>query len=99
MWCHDLNGAAVAKPKTAEAAKALSPYQYPVYGTPAFTQEAQERISILGDDIKTYITTTVAKFVNGDLSLDQWDTYVKTLNNMGLEEYTQLYQTALTGAN
>lgn len=70
-----------------------------MYGTPAFTQEAQERISILGDDIKTYITTTVAKFVNGDLSLDQWDTYVKTLNNMGLEEYTQLYQTALTGAN
>lgn len=99
MWCNEFNGAAVAKPKTVEAAKALSNYRYPVYGAPAFTQEARERLSILEDDIRTYITTTVAKFINGDLSLDKWDSYVRTLNDMGIEEYTQLYQTALNGAD
>ena len=97
MWCNDWNGEAVASAKTAEAATALSAYQYPVYGAPAFTQANQERLSELSSDIKTYISTTVAEFVKGSLSMDQWDTYCKTLHDMGLDEFTALYQKALKG--
>ena len=59
-----------------------------------FTQEEQERISILGTDIGKYMEESRAKFATGELSFDKWDDYVKTLEDMDIDEYIKIHQDA-----
>ncbi len=35
-----------------------------------------------------------AKFITGVEPLDNWDKYVKTIENMNIEEYVSIYQDA-----
>lgn len=44
--------------------------------------------------ILNYVNENVAKFALGDRSLDEWDDYVKTLNDIGVEYYVQTSQEA-----
>ena len=46
-------------------------------------------------DISTYVKEMSAKFITGEDSLDEWDTYVNTLYDMGLQEAIDVYQNAL----
>jgi len=59
-----------------------------------FTKEEQEKISILKTDITKYVEQERAKFATGDNSFDNWSNYIKTLENMKVNEYIQLYQQA-----
>lgn len=62
---------------------------------PAFppTPEESEEISALLTDINAYIEEMRVKFITGEMSLDSdWDTYVETLNKMGLERYIEIKQ-------
>ena len=45
-------------------------------------------------DIDTYMDETVSKFVVGDLSLDQFDSFVQQLKDMGIEDCIGYYQSA-----
>ena len=45
-------------------------------------------------DIDTYMDETVSKFVVGDLSLDQFDSFVQQLKDMGLEDCIAIEQAA-----
>lgn len=36
-----------------------------------------------------------AQFVTGETSFDEWDNYVKTLEEMGLDEYMEIQNEAL----
>ena len=45
-------------------------------------------------DIDTYMDETVSKFVVGDLSLDQFDSFVQQLKDMGIEDCIAIEQTA-----
>ena len=36
-----------------------------------------------------------AKFIRGEMSFDEWDTYCKTLEGMGLDEWVGIYQERL----
>jgi putative aldouronate transport system substrate-binding protein len=47
----------------------------------------------LETNIQTYIGQSIARFITGDLSLENdWDKYVKTLQDMGMKRYLQIYQ-------
>ena len=49
----------------------------------------------LKTDIENYIKTTSAQFIIGELDVDKdWDTYISTLNKMGLEKLLDLEQQA-----
>ena len=52
-----------------------------------------ERKSIYSD-IDTYMDETISKFVVGDLSLDQFDSFVQQLKDMGIEDCIAIEQTA-----
>ena len=56
--------------------------------------EEQERLKILANDIETYTTQMEAKFVIGQESFDNWDSYINTLKEMGLEELIKIKQAA-----
>ena len=52
--------------------------------------EASEQAQLYAD-IKKYVDTSCAKFITGDLSLEtDWDTYIKTLEDMGVQRYIEI---------
>ncbi len=62
-----------------------------------FTYEADENdiLASVGADIEKFVNESRDRFISGDLSLDDdWDGYIKTLEDMGLEEYMSVKQAA-----
>ncbi|GHU74701.1 sugar ABC transporter substrate-binding protein [Clostridia bacterium] len=86
---------------TVTAAQNLIPYGpeeiWPANFT--YTEEENERLVDLRLDIDTYVTDMRAKYISGSESLDTWDTYVSTLEKMGLDEYRQIVQAGLDRYN
>ncbi len=71
-----------------------------VWGKFNYTNDQYARLSILENDIATYVNDMKAKFITGDASLEKdWDTYVQTLNRMGLLELVSIYQSGLDSYN
>ncbi len=67
--------------------------------TLSLTSEESEEFNSLYADISTYADESIAKFITGDLSLSQWDTFVETLQEMGIEQCVAIYQAALDRYN
>jgi putative aldouronate transport system substrate-binding protein len=57
------------------------------------TEQAQEFTSLIGD-ITTYVSGKTIEFIIGSDSLDNWDTYVQTMRDFGIDRVTELYQEA-----
>lgn len=98
QWLNDDNSIAVASEATKAAQVALDPFlPENIYSEPLFTEEINDRLAILQTDITTYMDQSAAEFVKGDVSFDNWDTYVSTLEQIGIEEWVSIYQTAYDG--
>lgn len=73
------------------------PYNVPadeVFPSVYFTMEEVEEISSLETDIKAYVDQCYANWiVNGGIE-SGWDGYLKKLNQMHIQDYIQIYQTA-----
>lgn len=54
--------------------------------------EEGERFSTIMADINSYVAECRVNFIIGDMSLDDWDTYINTIKDMGLEEALGLKQ-------
>ena len=80
-----------------ELDEVFAPYNVPVeqvFPSMYLTVEETERISVLETDIKAYVDQCYANWiVNGGIE-EEWDNYLKTLNNMGVQEYVQIYTDA-----
>lgn len=68
-------------------------YNIPRQGVNMTTKE-QEEYNSTYIDIDTYMDETISKFVVGDLSLDQFDSFVQKLKDMGIEDCIAIEQTA-----
>lgn len=68
-------------------------YNIPRQGVNMTTKE-QEGYNSIYSDIDTYMDETISKFVVGDLSLDQFDSFVQKLKDMGIEDCIAIEQTA-----
>ena len=68
--------------------------QYGVVGLPAgiVSQENEERRSILSTDIDTYLKKFVADSVINGIDDAKWQKHLKTLEDLKVDEYTQLCQ-------
>jgi putative aldouronate transport system substrate-binding protein len=81
--------------KAKESIKHYFPYTIQVYpSTARFTQEEIDEIAIIRADVSTYAETAVTKFITGDESLDNWDSYINSLKSMGLDDLTKVMQAA-----
>lgn len=76
----DLEAAAKLKPDVVE--NPWSPFKY--------TKEENDKLAGFGHDIDKYVTEMRDKFISGDLSFDEWDKYVETIEGMNLEEYMKI---------
>ena len=61
--------------------------------------EDTTRLATLEQDINTYVTDMKAKFITGNTSFGEWDSYKDTLNKMGFDELMQIYQRGLDDYN
>jgi putative aldouronate transport system substrate-binding protein len=64
---------------------------------PIRSQEDQERELEIRSQMDTYILEMWANFATGEVSFDDWDKWVSTLEKMGLRELEAILQRALSG--
>lgn len=92
-WIHDKNDSLVNNAVNMEAQETIDPYLPEVkYGPLLFDEDTAREVDILRGDIDTYVREQSTKFIIGDISFDQWDTYVDTLKKMDIERLQEIYQ-------
>ena len=96
QWVNEDNCEAIASDATLAAQEALDPYvPEQIYSAPLLEQEVSDRLSVLWTDLESYMKETTAKMIRGELNFESdWETYVNTMNEIGLEEWVSIYQTA-----
>lgn len=82
-------------PESMAAAEKVAPY-WPEEVWPPFTYTEEEllRFNPLHTDINKYVSEMTDKFITGDVPFSEWDTYVQTIERMGLSDYLEIYNAA-----
>jgi putative aldouronate transport system substrate-binding protein len=60
----------------------------------ALTADEADEHSSIYSDINTYLQENIAQFMTGAKDMDQWDSFVETLYDMGIEDCIALKQAA-----
>ncbi len=96
QWVNEDNCEAIASAATLAAQEALDPYvPSQIYSEPLLDEETSDRRSVLWTDLNNYMTETLSKMIRGELNFEgDWDTYVETMQEIGMEEWVSIYQTA-----
>lgn len=63
------------------------------------TQEESNELSTISNELNTYVDEMILKFIFGTESFDNWDSYIQTLNNLGLERALEIERAALERYN
>src|SRR5699024_4378448 len=79
---------------TDETNEKIEPFGEVPYPLVYFTSEEQKEINTIEVDLESYVEQMEAKFITGVKSLDEWDDYVKTIENMNIDRYVELHQVA-----
>ena len=61
----------------------------------SMTTEEGEEYSNTVSDINTYASEKIIKFIIGDEPMEQWDSFVETVESMDLDRCVEIYQAAL----
>jgi putative aldouronate transport system substrate-binding protein len=77
-----------------ELSKLGNPYITTPYPNVMFTTEENQEIPTLLTDIDEYIKTCRANWISKGKIDEEWDAYVKKLNDMGLEKLIKIYTDA-----
>ncbi|KJB88922.1 ABC transporter substrate-binding protein [Paenibacillus sp. E194] len=80
--------------KNAQDAEPFSVKMEDVWPSFNFTPEEQEELTTIQTDIQTYIDEMRDKFASGAAGFDQWDAYVKQLEQMNVKRYLEIYEAA-----
>lgn len=82
-------------PESIEAGKKAEPNKLKeLWYSFSFTEEESEFMKSKGTDIHTYIAEMEAKLITGAASFSEWDKYVNTVKNMGVNDYLKVYRQA-----
>ncbi|MGO4545964.1 extracellular solute-binding protein [Paenibacillus sp. 2TAB23] len=65
-----------------------------VWGKFSFTKDEELFMLTVGADLEAYISDMELKFINGSVTFAEWDSYLSTLDTMGVREYMQMYEQA-----
>jgi putative aldouronate transport system substrate-binding protein len=76
----------------AEADERQKPYYKDPLIVLPLTKEEQEIKNTYWTDAMTYVNEMTAKFINGQEPLENFDSYVNSLNKMNIDELTNIYQ-------
>ena len=106
--CDALAGMVTSTPGNGQArqfgfAQNVLPYMSDLYfpvGMLTFTEDEQYVLDNHLTDIKTYYKEMEGKFITGVADIDaEWDTYCKTLDQMGVQDVIEVYQASYDRLN
>ena len=60
-----------------------------------FTTEESERGNVIENDLYSHVVMMTTKFITGEESIDNFDSYLQTLEQIGLSELTDIKEAAL----
>jgi len=69
-------------------------FDAPIVPQPAFTDAEQETIAIKGEAVTKRRDEEVAKFILGERSFDEWESFVEEMKNLGVEDMVKIYSDA-----
>jgi putative aldouronate transport system substrate-binding protein len=90
-------------PETATGVKIKTPEALPYYMDKhpeeiitryVYTEEEQAEAADLSTSINTFVKESMVRFIVGEMPISEWETYLDTLNSMGLERYIEILQAA-----
>lgn len=94
------NGEVLRAKVTVEQYEPYYQEEYQTLPTLKYTSTESEEMSFIGTSLKSYIEQSRVEFIIGTKDLDKdWDAYVESLNNMGMNEYIEYVQTAWDRSN
>lgn len=85
--------------KDYEAAGAIQKYSNDYLTMAPLTAEQLSEASLTETEINMTVWEAVASFVADGVTDDSWEKYVSKFDSMGVEEYVQMYQTAIDAMN
>lgn len=93
-WRNENNSNYIYSAKVQENVPVWEPYYQadPVYGTPLFDSQTQEKVDEIKTDLDVYVSECQAKFITGEMSFDDWDDYCATLESLRVDELVSYYQ-------
>ena len=78
-------------PRTMEAKDAVKPYSIAeVWPALIFTPEERSAVLTIQTDMNTFVNEMEAQFISGKASFDEWDSFLATLEGMGLKTYLEV---------
>lgn len=86
-------GISLTEPEIA-AAEAMRPFMNRLIPAPNFTEDETSELATLRADLETYQEETWTKMINGELAMDQWDSYVAQMKELGGDRVVEIYNTA-----
>ena len=70
-------------------------HKLPSRGTPVFTTEEGDTVSMSTTPMSTYADENIIRFITGDRPMDEWDAFIEEYKSMGnLEEVISVYNNA-----
>lgn len=77
-----------------ETEEKITPYAKVSFPPVYLTVEESNEISIIATDLETYVEQMEARFITGVEPLENWDTFVETMESMGVQTLVDVYQQA-----
>lgn len=66
--------------------------EYVIPTSMALTADQSTEAANIYSDIQTLCMESIAKFITGDKSLDEFDDFVQQIEDMGIQDYLDIYQ-------
>lgn len=89
-------GSPLMENKVEQVRKMQQPYYVDGYPQNVrFTSQESERGNVIENDLYNQVVMMTTKFIIGEENLDQFDTYIDTLNKIGLQELLTIKEAAL----
>ncbi|MFD1430357.1 extracellular solute-binding protein [Lacticaseibacillus mingshuiensis] len=90
----DPTGDVYSKFAISETEKKIDPYVRVPYPLVYLTNDEQDLVSPIANDLKTYVQQMEAKFITGVEPLANFDKFVSTIKGMNIDQYVKVYQDA-----
>lgn len=95
MFKQDYFKGSESSPLSLETAEQLKPYlPDEIWPDFTYTEEENKQLESLEADIIKYADENRDKFIAGTLALSEWDSYVDTVQKMGLDRYMEIQKEA-----
>lgn len=86
---------AETSPATLEVSERIRPFvPEELWSKFTYDEEESKFLASVGVDIEKYVKEMRDKFISGDTSFEEWDNYVKTLEDIGVEKYLEINEAA-----